>query len=254
LREYFTPACWIAALLAARVCDAAPVDLWPAQAQALDAASLNGSISRIDAASDGLPAELRPAADFEKVFLRIISGLPQAAWLPDARKFARLEGPVGDVARTWLARVEMEEIDAALREYYAENVRFPDSLEEAKLPDGLRMDPWGEKWVYRLSSPQGFSGMNGQRYELGPGRFPRLAALKEAIQGRRLAQPPLHPDWKIAERDIAGKKALEFRRGDAALPVATLEEGGKVEDCTLLFIGENWVLMAGADQLFALPF
>jgi len=70
----------------------------------------------------------------------------------------------------------------------------------------------------------------------------------------RSRKPPLHPDWKIAERDIAGKKALEFRRGDAALPVATLEEGGKVEDCTLLFIGENWVLMAGADQLFALPF
>ena len=245
MREYF----WIVALFSAAACDAAPVDVWPAQVHALDAASLNRSISQIDAASGALPAELRPAADFEKVFLRIVSGLPQAAWLPDVQKFARVEGPAGDVARTWLARVEMERIDAALRDYYAENVRFPDSLEEANLPEALRMDPWGEKWAYRLGSPQGFSGMNGQRYELGPGRFPRLAALKEAIQLRR--QPP---EWQVAERDIAGKKALEFRRGDAALPVATLEEGGKVEDCTLLFIGENWVLMAGEDQLFALPF
>jgi hypothetical protein len=89
--------------------------------------------------------------------------------------------------------------------------------------------------------------MAGQRYELGPGRFPKLSALKEAIRAGGEKR-----DWKVSVRDIAGNKAIEFRRPGSVTPFATLEKGGKVEDCTLLFIGENWMLMAGPDQLFAM--
>lgn len=235
-----------AALLTANVCNAAPADIWPSQVP-WDPASLSRALGQIDANAASLPGEVRPAVEFEKVYLRILSGAGRDAWLADLRKSASGEGAVGDAARVWLARVEMEEIDAVLRDYYAENVGFPASLEQAKLPEGLRKDPWGGKWAYRTRAPDGFAGMSSQRYDLGPARFPKLTPLKEAVRTR-----PKERDWKLSLRAIAGSNAVEFRLGGAAMPFATLEKGGKVQDCTLVFIGGNWALMAGPDQLFAL--
>jgi len=198
--------------------------------------------------------ELQPAVSFQRTYLKIIGGRPEEEWRGDLEAFASATGdnPVlqslARLSRVWLARAAMERIDAALRTCYRQNVQYPDKLEALDLPEDLRRDPWGAPWSYQLHAPDGFARLAGQRYWLGPARYPRLAGLKEAT-GRRSA--PAQP-WKITPVQIAGRQALEFRMPGGA--VATLEAGGTADDSTLVYIGTNWALMAGVDQLFATSF
>lgn len=229
-------------------------DLWPAQTQPLDTAALKTQLATLDAASRGLSASLLPAVQFQKVFVQMISGVPPAAWRVELERLAMLAGNdvvsqnVRELARVWLARVEMQELEPVLRKYYRMHVQFPDTLAQVEkdIPENLRRDPWGEPWVYKLRAPQGFTRQTTQRYQLGPARFQQLTTFREATTAR---QPRPHP-WKISPRDIGGNKALEFRNTS----VAILQAGGTVGDCVLLFIGERWVLMAELDQLVALAF
>ena len=147
----------------------------------------------------------------------------------------------------------MADIDTALHNYYRRNVRFPATFAEVEpdIAENLRKDPWGEPWVYKTGAPRGFDRLGDQRYELGPTRFPKLGNLNEAIR-HRVVQIPA---WTITPRDISGNTALEFRTDRGGTPViTTIQAGGKVDDCTLVFIGDHWALMAGADQLFAVTF
>jgi hypothetical protein len=156
---------------------------------------------------------------------------------------------VRETARDWQARLMMSDIDVVMRVYYRNEVRFPATLSEIEnnLPQNLRKDPWGEPWIYKLRAPQGFSRLAGQRYQLGPTRFPNLDPLPDAAAHRT---PQAHP-WTISLREAAGRKSLEFHSSEKGASSAIIEPGGKVGDCTLLFIGDGWALMAGVDQLFA---
>jgi len=205
------------------------------------------------------PAELNPAAQFQKTFLKILaSGTSKAQpfepdWVNELRAFIaadREDDPiahsVAEVARAWFARVQMRTIDAALRQYYRQNVRFPDrfSAIETSLPEALRLDPWGQPWSYQPRAPQGFAKLTGQRYQLGPAKFPELGPLVHRTT-------PALPAWKFTLRNLGDKRALEIR---IAATTTTLQPGGKTGDYTLVYLGDNWVLMAGPDQLFAVTF
>ena len=164
-----------------------------------------------------------------------------------------MESGLVEISRAWLARLEMADIDTALHNYYRRNVTFPATLAEveADIPENLRKDPWGDPWIYKTAAPQGFEGLEGQRYQLGPTRFPQLGTLSDAVLHRAVAAPA----WTITPRDISGSNALEFRSERAGTPViTTVQEGGRVDDCILVFIGDKWALMAGVDQLFAVTF
>ena len=237
---------------------AAPLDVWPQQVPAVDHNGLEARMKNIENAANGLPAALDSAVHFQKVFLRILSGEAGPEWRGVIEKFAGSSdhSPPGtslaDVARAWLARAEMADIDTALRNYYRHNVRFPSTFAEveADIPDNLRKDPWGDPWFYEPRAPRGFDRLIAQRYQLGPGRYPQLGGLATATQNRSTAGQT----WQIELREIAGNKALEFRPAQAGASVAMLQPGGKIADCTLVYIGDHWALMAGADQLFAVSF
>ena len=47
-------------------------------------------------------------------------------------------------------------------------------------------------------------------------------------------------------------RALEFQQNGATKGV--IAAGGKIDNDTLLFIGDHWALMAATDQLFTIPF
>ncbi|MEI6493234.1 MAG: hypothetical protein WCO94_11850, partial [Verrucomicrobiota bacterium] len=154
---------------------------------------------------------------------------------------------LSEVARAWIARAQMEEIDVLLRGYYRRNVRFPATLAElGSLPPSLQKDPWGGVWNYSPSAPRGFSKLAGQRYQLGPACLPNLAPISEAIHSH-----PAPHEWGITAREVNGKPALEIR---AAKVTAVIQPGGSIEGCVLLFVGDRWALMAGMDQLFAVSF
>ena len=237
---------------------ATPVEVWPVQAQALNAAGLKSQLGLIDATVPALPEAARSAAQFQKVFLEILSGAAKETWRAKLEKHAQRTGGdaaiqiVGDVARVWLARVQMEDLDGALRKYYRQNVRFPDTLSAVlkDVPASLQNDPWGQPWVYQLRAPPGFPKQKDQRYQLGPARFPQLTTFAEATRKRT---PPA-VTWKITPSAAGGGATLEFRAPGAATPMAVLQPGGAVGEFVLMFVGNRWALMSSQDQLFAVAF
>ena len=235
-------------LLAGAASAASLPELWPLQP---DPAVLSNQL----AAARVLPNELTAALKFQKTFCAILASAPITTWRADLERFAQLTGEdpitpsIRAVAHTWLARVWMQDVDAVLREYYRHNVRYPDTLAALgkELPEALRVDPWGEPWAYATRTPPGFARQTNQRYLLGPKRNPNLGSLFDAVQNRR---PPAMA-WKITPQEVAGLKSLQFK---SATATALLQPGGTVEGYNLLFIGDGWALLAGADQLFAVTF
>jgi hypothetical protein len=164
-----------------------------------------------------LPPGLLPAFRFQVLYGRILAGQPPARWRADLEALASspqddpVSSGIRDVARVWIARAQMGDIDALLREYYARSVRFPRTAAEFQqlLPPGLSKDPWGQPWAYTPSAPRGFSpAMAAQRYTVAPASRPRLLPLKEALAA---AGRPPKPDFLITPHDIAGRTALECR-------------------------------------------
>ena len=239
---------------------AAAPDVWPLQVKASDPVAMRELTTKITAEINTLPPELKPAAKFQQLFLQIISGAKESAWSGDLKGLIAADATdpspakfvnhtVADLAKAWIARAQMRQIDVVLRNYYRHQVRFPAQFSEIEpdLFEPLRRDPWGEPWAYKTQAPEGFAKLTSQRYQLGPARLPKLEPLKEAL-GDRTAPPP---PWKITARDIGGNRALEFRSGSA---LSTLQPGGKIDGHTLLFIGDGWALIASHDQLFTMKF
>ena len=205
--------------------------------------------------AQNIPAGLQPAVQFQKTFCAILAGVPPATWRADLEKIARptatdpVSAGVSEVARTWLTRVWMDDLDRVLRNYYRHHVSFPETLAALgkDWPESLRSDPWGSPWVYAPHAPTGFARQTNQRYQLGPTRNPNLSTLREAIPNRHA--PVLV--WKITPQEIAGTLSLQFK---SATVNALIQPGGTVAGYNLLFIGTGWALLAGPDQLFTVTF
>lgn len=238
-------------LLGSAVRAASPADVWPVRVPDATGAKVP------DDAAGTLAPELGPAIRFQQTFYQILARVPAGSWLPSMRGFvdAKENDPVTagvrEVAKAWLARAEMEQIATALDTYYTTNVKYPATLAEIEktLPAEVKKDPWGEAWVYRTHAPHGFANQAGQRYQIGPKRFPELGTVREATGQRKDVKLPA---WKVTLQTVASNRALEFREGGKVVGVITA--GGKIGEYSLLYVGEGWALMAGTDQLFAISF
>jgi hypothetical protein len=244
-----------AACAFAHAVHAAPpsLDLW--KIQPIAPGDLAARTSTIDRDSGPVPPDARPALDFQKILLRIATNEPVTGWLPDVEKFTKMAGEdpaakaLRELALCWVARARMLEIDKALHAYYGQNVRFPDRLEDVRgeIPADAKSDPWGEAWVYKTTTPEGFSKLEKQRYQLGPARYPRLSTLRHFVES---AAPALN--WKATLRNVGGSKTLEIHTPDGK--VAVVQAGGRVADATVAFIGDGWALCADSERLFAIAF
>ena len=250
----------LAAVLLASAWPAMAAEVWPAQTQPLNETTLKLQLEALDTAVKSLSPKLLPALRFEKLYWQMISGAPAAAWRGELERGAQQAGDdpvasaVRELSRVWLARAQMQEIDAALFAYYRNSVVFPSSLDAVMkdIPAAAQKDPWGQPWVYKPLTPAGLKRHINQRYQLGPTRFPQLASFKDAVRKRT---PPATA-WKITPRSIGSGTALEFRSTGSGgeQSVATLEPGGSVGGNMLVFIGDRWALMAGLDQFFTVNF
>jgi hypothetical protein len=226
-----------------------------ARGAAPDAWNGRTSSDALDKLWHEVPSPLRPAIEFEKLLLKVRSADRSSEWREEMEKFAKAPGDnpimagLRELAKVWLARVLMDEIDGALRKFYRREVHFPDSLEVVlpEIPSEARRDPWGEAWVYKTASPKGFTKLNKQRYQLGPARYPQLSPLHEAARAT-----PAPRAWKITSLNTSGAKALELHSGKGQ--VAVVQPGGQFADTTLLYIGEGWTLLADTERLFTLSF
>jgi hypothetical protein len=225
-----------------------PQELWPLHPEpaAIQARLADGK---------KLEPELWPAVEFQQVFCEILTGAPPDACRGKLEKFLQpaahdpVAQGVAEVARAWLARAWMLELDQALRKYYRRRVEFPAALEPVfkDVPEKLHLDPWGQPWVYTRHAPEGFSRQVNQRYQLGPARYPLLAGWHAAIQSRT----PVAVPWQISVQTVGGERSLQFRTQRTS---ALIQPGGSVDGHFLLFIGDRWALLAAPDQLFTVTF
>ena len=113
-----------------------------------------------------LPALLRPAAGVRKkcsskfvvVPIRPLGG--RRRWIIAAQNAGGDSVTIAlrELAKCWEARLAKVEIDKALRKFYRVNVRFPDHLDEVQtdIPESLRLDSWGQPWIYKTAAPEEF--------------------------------------------------------------------------------------------------
>ena len=226
-------------------------ELWPTNTVSLAGNALTARLADLDALAGSLPDKIKPAAQLQKIIFQINAGVAPSVWRADLQKLAAqaAEGDplalgIRDVARVWLARAQMKEIDAALVQYYTRRVKFPGTLAELgdALPEQIRNDPWGEPWVYTMRPPRGLPKLTDQRYNLGPKKHPNLARQKSL---------PVPVFTKLSLHQIGENKTLEFQWLGGT---AVIQPGGVAAGATLLHIGENWALLAAADRLFAVTF
>ena len=230
-----------------------PPDIWTSPK--IPAEDPGALFAKLDQAAAGLPAQLKPAVQFQKTLLQIRAGNNESAWRADLERAARNTAEDGvsvalrEFAKYWLARLSVQQIDKALRKYYAEAVRFPDTLAEVKknIPEATAADPWGQPWVYRPRPPAGLAKLTKQRYQLGPTRWPELSTFAEAVKSAPSART-----WKIMLRDMGGNKVLEIRFSDGKS--AALQPGGHAADVTLAYIGDGWALFTDTERLFTATF
>lgn len=217
-----------------------------------DEAARNAVINR---EIGGVPLALRPAADFEKILIRIYSGTPVTQWRGDLVAYidkggkTPVDAALRELALCWEARARMQEIDAVLRGYYKEEVRFPDELEALKsqIPESARTDPWGGVWQYKASAPAGFGKLANQRYQLTPARFPEMLPIKATIHAA-----PSGKGWTAAlKKGGTSDATVEIRAPQGG--VALIQVGGQAGGATLAYIGDGWILLADSARLFTLP-
>lgn len=88
-----------------------------------------------------------------------------------------LQSASGVIARSWLTRLDREQVKQSLQKIYLADVRYPASLEAIsslhKQHQAPLTDRWYTPWGYRLTGFRTLPGLNDQKYEL---RSTRLGA------------------------------------------------------------------------------
>ncbi len=229
-----------------------PPPVWELPAK-LTSADLAPALAKVDESAAALPPSLVETVSFQRLLLKIHSGAPIAEWRESIAKFASstdtapAASGLKELARAWESRARMTEVDTALRGYYRKHVQFPAKLEDVTLPTSAQTDSWGNPWAYSPTAPKGFSAkFTSQRYTLSPSKHPQVRSIADT-----LTLPSPARTWKITAKEVAGQRVLEVRTSTGAT-IAT-QPGGKVEDATLLHLGNGWALFADLEKIFTLP-
>jgi hypothetical protein len=220
----------------------------------------------------GVPVEAQPALELEGLLARARAGEDPQQWVPGLRRFSGAEAPRGTavalkwMAQCWEARAQVLAWDKLLRGAYRKKARFPESLDELlqSAPEALRKDPWGEAWAYRPSAPAHSPKLVGQRYQLGPSKFPELVALD--VAGKAPASPRLPAGvalefFSLASGDAQGSgspvvslKVKDNRTdpGQSKRWSGAYQPGDRFGDFWVVWIQRGGVLLGHPDGFLAL--
>lgn len=104
------------------------------------------------------------------------------------------------LAKSWLTRIDRENVVAALQKYYRNEVGYPESLDalytHAKIPAALhppKTDRFGKPWVYQLNGTQKISGFLNQKYALSSSELGDFSDLKKALAAPYASQIVVKP-------------------------------------------------------------
>ncbi|MBM4033043.1 MAG: hypothetical protein FJ291_14830 [Planctomycetes bacterium] len=190
------------------------------------AAALQGIILR---------RELDQPAQAREAFLR-------AAKAPDT-PFGRA---VRELARGWLARLQMEQLDAALRRYWADKIEYPEKLDglvarKLAAPE-LLVDPWGKPFAYATRPLKARPDLPRQVYTLA------CTAIEEDSRGLKAAfAHTLAFPKRFQLKAIGGVKPLVALLAfeDKTKKAVNVVEGEKVDGATLVRLTPQGAILIG---------
>lgn len=151
-------------------------------------------------------------------------------------------------ARGWLARLQMQEVDAALRKYWVDEIEYPPSLEalvKRKLIDPKRLkDPWGKPLTYTTGRLKIAPDSPRQKYTLrctaieGTSRdFRRFLAETKAF-GRGFTLRGFVPGPPPGANLLTPKKAS-----------VNVSEGSRIGSATVVKIESQAVILADGEKI-----
>jgi hypothetical protein len=232
------------------------------------------AVGKVEVNKLGVPAEALPALELEGLLARARAGEDPRQWVPGLKRFSGVDAPKGTaaalktVALFWEARAQVQEWDKLLRGAYRKKARYPERLDDllGAAPEPLRKDPWGDAWAYRATAPAHSPKLLGQRYQLGPSRFPELTPLETLGQASAL-RPPAGVSFEflsISAGDGTGKGgdsavvSLKVRDNRPSVPQAqrwsgAYQPGERFGDYWVVWIQRGGAILGHPDGLLAVP-
>ena len=167
-----------------------------------------------------------------------------------AREPATVIQKAGDkMARSWLTRIDREQVTRALKEIYVRDIEFPQSLEALKELKSAKAVPvtdrWGKPWAYRRASS--IKGMESQRYVLESGQLGADSDLKKALKR------PYADGLKLrAVRMVSGLTDTVELKTDNGMSLHR-QLGREVNNGYLVFLGANIIVLSDGNHWSVLP-
>lgn len=167
-----------------------------------------------------------------------------------AKEPATVIQKAGDkMARSWLTRLDREQVAQALKKIYLRDIEFPASLEALKtlknVPPPPMTDRWGKPWVYRLESS--IAGMAAHRYVLEAELLGADSDLKKALKRPYADGLQLRPVRMVAGLtdtvELRTEKGLSLHR----------QLGKEAGNGALVYLGSNIIVMSDGNHWSVLP-
>jgi hypothetical protein len=189
--------------------------------------------------------ERKPAV---QVLTRMASAAVPAR--PDALREAAV-----NMGRTWLTRLDREQVKAGLKTLYLRDVEYPESLEALKsLPGDIRpplTDRWGKPWSYRLVGFRKLTGLANQKYELQARLLGRDSDLAEALQRPYAEGITLKPVKLVSAQ--AGRGVVQFTPPADASGEVILAVGAREGRVVFAYMGAKLIVLSDGNHWSVQP-
>lgn len=167
-----------------------------------------------------------------------------------AKEPATVIQKAGDrMARSWLTRLDREQVALALKKIYLRDIEFPASLEALKTLKNVPLPPmadrWGKPWSYRLASA--IEGMAAHRYVLESGLLGADSDLKKALK-----RPYADGLQLRAVRMVSGLTDTVELKTDTGMSLHR-QLGREVNNGSLVFLGSNIIVLSDGNHWSVLP-
>jgi len=160
-----------------------------------------------------------------------------------------LQKAADKMARSWLTRIDREQVVRGLKEIYVRDIEFPASLEALKTLKSAAAIPvsdrWGKPWEYRLASS--IKGMAAQRYVLESSVLGAHSTLEKVLALPYAGGLQLQP-----VRVVAGvMDTVEFKAADGQSVFRQL--GSDSSRISLAYLGANIVVLTDGNHWSVVP-
>ena len=162
---------------------------------------------------------------------------------------------VGEMARRWLTRLDLEKVKRGLQIVYRRDIKYPPSLNTLKkLPRELLLplqDRWNVAWQYKATGYNKIPGLDGQSYQLSCKKLGADSDLAEALAcsyGVRITLRPI----AIATTS-RGNQTVKFKNTDGKAETTLLSEGAQYNGITFAYGGLKLIMLTDGDHWLVLP-